>query len=192
MNCIALIIFCFSALPAASQIRGNQLRLCRELNYSYQIDDGVAYELRVESKDAVRLDHQLVLKATELSNSAEVSQQCMFHWKQLMCSNVFRLPDGTAGNTAPPCARLCEKARESCFDQPYTICAESFSTRCTDYPQLTSSTLQQCISKQQSNPAPPDVIAGARPPRRQSGASTTILSGAVMVLAAVAAILTGK
>lgn len=124
-----LILFSASAFCV---ILGDALRLCRELQYSYVVSQAAVEEFDVPSGAAVAIDQRLVTRYYDMSETMQSSQQCLFHWKNLMCSHVFR-----TSNDAPACHTLCVKAGEACAAATPNFCAESNAAKCTNYGELT-------------------------------------------------------
>lgn len=165
-------VLVFSVVSTRTQlVSGRQLQFCRELDYAYTIDPAFADKLGLPPDDPFRLDRRLGELALEIAGASS-SQQCMFDWKQLMCSSLFRAPD-----RAPPCAALCGRATASCF-QPFEECDQTLPGEpCTDYAVLTRTYTRQC-SLAGSAPSPPAPLppngGGSRPPPPRSSLSSPI------------------
>ena len=143
-------------------VYGDSLRLCRELQYDYVVSQAAIDEFGVAVGAAVNADQQLVNRYQQMATEQMVSQQCLFHWKNLMCSHVFRTADD-----APACDSLCEKAAVACNAEEPLFCAAAHATKCTDYGKLTGFCAASVDIIQSPTSAP-------TAPRPRSDAATTI------------------
>jgi len=174
-----LMLFFFMVCVQIAQsvvVYGDSLRLCRELQYDYVVSQAAIDEFGVAVGAAVNADQQLVNRYADMSTNQLASQQCLFHWKNLMCSHVFRTSDD-----APACDSLCEQARIACNAEKPNFCAAPQSHKCTDYGKLTGF----CAATVDVIPSPPQSPTPATTPRPTPKRSDAATNVAASVLATV-------
>jgi hypothetical protein len=158
------------ALSTALLTDPKNLRFCRELSYSYVVSQDAINEFGVATEFGI--DQQLVARYDDLSRQPVGSLQCLFHWKNLMCSHVFR----TSQNAAA-CDILCEAAGSACSAQKPLFCAASSASACTDYGALTGfcAPSAEIVNSSPTPPGLPAVQSDAAVAITLSVALTTII-----------------
>lgn len=169
----AAVIFALAAWPEMTHaIGGAALRLCRELNYEHVISRAAQAEFAVAPDAAQSVDLRLVERYQQLSEKPQATHTCLFHWKNLMCSHVFRTAEERAA-----CGVLCVAVQRHCTAEMPDFCSPVDSAaRCTDYGELTGFCAGESSSP--SGGSPPLPPSGNDAPDRQ----TTVVVAAVIIL----------
>lgn len=170
MSIVSLFVVLSVSLCVAA-VGGESLRLCRELSYQYVVSQEAINEFGFSTERAI--DQQLMVRYNDMSQNQLATQQCLFHWKNLMCSHVFR----TTQN-AKACNSLCVAAGNACTAQTPNFCATQGAALCTDYAALTgfcAATVDIVDSSAPPSPSPPRPVTG-------DAATTVTLSIATLTI----------
>jgi len=166
-----LILIALLCAANAILIDGEALRLCRELSYTYVVSQPAIDEFGVTTERAI--DQQLMVRYGDMTPNLLATQECLFHWKNLMCSHVFRISQNAAA-----CRSLCVAAGTACSAQMPTFCAAQNAAQCTNYGALTGFCAPSVdIVDSTSTPTPTP-----RPPVSSDAAVTITLSVAFMTI----------
>lgn len=150
-------------ITLAVVVQGSQLRLCRELHYDYVVSQAAIDEFGVSAGDAIGVDQQLVVRYDTMSQTLQGTPECLFHWKNLMCSHVFR-----TSNNAAACNSLCVSAAQACSAVRPNFCAAPNAASCTNYGELTGF----CAAAVNISPTPPS--PSPTTPRRSDCPTLTV------------------
>ena len=165
-----MLLVALLATVRAALIDGEALRLCRELSYTYVVSQDAIDEFGFTTERAI--DQQLMVRYGDMSLNLQATQQCLFEWKNLMCSHVFR----TSQNAAA-CHSLCVAAGSACSVQTPNFCAPQNANQCTNYGALTGFCAPSVDIVDSTSPTPP-----TQPPVRSDAAVTVTLSVAMMTI----------
>lgn len=142
---------CLGAKP--SDTLRSSLRMCRELAYEFCVNSSLVGSLfRKGSETAVHfnetafaptvhnveklawlVDASLVLIYDAFTSTRSAHIECIHEWRAWVCSRAFQRTAKNSHNPQPACAKLCERAAESCDAFMQCPVEEEDDAECTDF-----------------------------------------------------------